>query len=515
MTLIALKFPPGIVRVGTDGMARGRWWNANLIRWRNNALVPVGGWDRLTSVPMDTPARKLVAWRSNRDVRYVAIGTDTQLLLLDQAVMLDKTPDGFISLPTGTANVGGYGTGPYNYSTYSTPRDAGAFGPGGNPYGRGAIWTIDTWGEDIVAVASSDGRLLHLSPNSSDPVPEFDPIAVPVDEAPHNNRGVIVTDERYVLLFGAGGDPRTVAWCSREDIFDWDFANPNNTAGFLKLECQGTLVNATKVRGGILIWTEQELWIGRYVGLPAVYGFEKVGEACGLLAASAFVTIAGTAIWPGLNTFWTYKNGAVVPLPCDVSDFLYRRTDIRTLGDRMVGGNNGRFPEAWFFFPEAGHLENNAYIATNPGEGWWTIGHLDRTCIDGAGVWPYPLMGGADGHLYQHEVGWLDAGASRGGSVFVESAAQQLPGAGDRCLNVLGGQLDSGSGYDATQIRAYTRETHDDPIEYEEGPFQAYSDGWVECRFSGRDIRLRIEQIRDQQWSVGEMRFDIIPGRGR
>jgi hypothetical protein len=124
-------------------------------------------------------------------------------------------------------------------------------------------------------------------------------------------------------------------------------------------------------------------------------------------------------------------------------------------------------------------------------------------------------MGGADGHLYQHEVGWLDAGASRGGSVFVESAAQQLPGAGDRCLNVLGGQLDSGSGYDATQIRAYTRETHDDPIEYEEGPFQAYSDGWVECRFSGRDIRLRIEQIRDQQWSVGEMRFDIIPGRGR
>lgn len=515
MTLTAFKFPPGVVRLGTDGMQRGRWWNANLIRWRNGSLVPVGGWDRLTTAPMATPARKMLAWRSNLDVRYVAIGTDTQLLILDGAQLLDKTPGGFAPLPSGSALQGGYGTGPYNYSTYDTPRDGSAFTPAGNPYGQTAIWTIDTWGEDIVAVASSDGRLLHLSPNSNLGLPTWDLQANVVNDAPINNRGTIVTEERFVMLFGAGGNPRAVAWCSREDLFDWDFANVNNTAGFIELDCQGTFMNAVKVRGGILLWTEAECWIGRYVGLPAIYGFERVGKACGLLAANAFATIGGAAIWPGLNAFWTYSNGAVQPLPCDVADFLYRRTDIKVLADRMTGGSNGRFPEAWFFFPEMGQYENNAYIATNPNEGWWTIGHLSRTALEGAGVWPFPLMSGVDGHLYQHENGWLDAGASRGASVFVESGAQQIPPAGGQCINILGGQLDSGSGYDATQMRAFTRETHDDPIEWEEGPFQAYSDGWIECRFSGRDIRVRIEQILDQPWAVGEMRFDVIPGRGR
>jgi hypothetical protein len=181
----------------------------------------------------------------------------------------------------------------------------------------------------------------------------------------------------------------------------------------------------------------------------------------------------------------------------------------------MTGGANGRFTEMWFLFPRAGEYENSMYLATNYAEQWWTIGTLDRTCIDGAGVWPFPLMGGVDGHIYQHESGWLAAGNTRAGTVFIESAAQQIPPAGGQCLNVLGAQLDNGGSYDCTQLRAFTRETHDDPIEYEEGPFTPYSDGWVECRFSGRDIRLRLEQVEDEQWSVGEMRFDVVPGRGR
>jgi hypothetical protein len=515
MTLTALKFPPGIARVGTDGMQRGRWWNGNLIRWRNGGLVPVGGWDRLTTTPMATPARRMLAWRSGRDVRYVAIGTDTQLLLFDQDTLYDKTPAGFVTLPTVTSIQGGYGTGPYDYSTYDTPRTDDAFGPGGNPYARGAIWTIDTFGEDILAVASSDGRLLHMSPHSIDTIPVFDPVAVPIATAPVANRGVLVTEERHVILFGAGGNPRGVAWCSREDFNNWDFANVNNTAGFIELNCQGILINATKVRGGVLIWTEKELWIMRYVGLPAIYGFERVGQSCGMIGADAFAAAAGTAIWAGYNTFWSFNNGTVTPLPCEVSDYLFRRSDIKSLGARMTGGANGRFTEMWFLFPRAGEYENSMYLATNYAEQWWTIGTLDRTCIDGAGVWPFPLMGGVDGHIYQHESGWLAAGNTRAGTVFIESAAQQIPPAGGQCLNVLGAQLDNGGSYDCTQLRAFTRETHDDPIEYEEGPFTPYSDGWVECRFSGRDIRLRLEQVEDEQWSVGEMRFDVVPGRGR
>jgi hypothetical protein len=82
-------------------------------------------------------------------------------------------------------------------------------------------------------------------------------------------------------------------------------------------------------------------------------------------------------------------------------------------------------------------------------------------------------------------------------------------------MHVLGAQLDSGMNYDSTQMRAFTRQTRDDPVEYAEGPFVPATDGWVECRFSGRDIRLRVEGREDAPWSVGRMRFDAKPGGGR
>jgi hypothetical protein len=101
------------------------------------------------------------------------------------------------------------------------------------------------------------------------------------------------------------------------------------------------------------------------------------------------------------------------------------------------------------------------------------------------------------------------------GQVFIESAAQAGPANGDRIMHVVGAQLDNGTSYDSTTFSAFTRSTSDDPVEYFEGPFTPYDDGWVECRFSGRDIRFRLEQVEDEPWTVGEMRLDVVPGGRR
>ena len=44
---------------------------------------------------------------------------------------------------------------------------------------------------------------------------------------------------------------------------------------------------------------------------------------------------------------------------------------------------------------------------------------------------------------------------------------------------------------------------------------QRQRDGWTDCRFSGRDIRLRVEATQDADWGIGEMRFDVKPGGRR
>jgi hypothetical protein len=64
MPLVGLKIPAGVVRHGTDYENSGRWRDANLIRWENNSVRPIGGWEErsiyipatktVTSITIDT-----------------------------------------------------------------------------------------------------------------------------------------------------------------------------------------------------------------------------------------------------------------------------------------------------------------------------------------------------------------------------------------------------------------------------------------------------------------------------
>ena len=62
MPLAALNIPPGVVKPATPLQAKGRFWDANLVRWRSGKLLPVGGWQRLTSGPLDSQIRALFPW---------------------------------------------------------------------------------------------------------------------------------------------------------------------------------------------------------------------------------------------------------------------------------------------------------------------------------------------------------------------------------------------------------------------------------------------------------------------
>ena len=41
--LIKLEIPPGLYKNGTEYQAAGRWTDANLVRWFENTLRPIGG----------------------------------------------------------------------------------------------------------------------------------------------------------------------------------------------------------------------------------------------------------------------------------------------------------------------------------------------------------------------------------------------------------------------------------------------------------------------------------------
>ena len=93
--------PPGIVRESTSEATPGRWWDANNIRWRGGAIVPIGGSAALTGSDVSSIPRDIVTWHDNKYQRWAAFGTDTNLyaFLFDTGTLYIITPTG---APTGS-----------------------------------------------------------------------------------------------------------------------------------------------------------------------------------------------------------------------------------------------------------------------------------------------------------------------------------------------------------------------------------------------------------------------------
>ena len=83
MTHVPLEIPPGVRRSGTEYQSRWRWYDTNLVRWYDGAVGPILGWAAKTGTPMDGKGRTIIAWRENDGGRRVAVGTHSNLYVVN------------------------------------------------------------------------------------------------------------------------------------------------------------------------------------------------------------------------------------------------------------------------------------------------------------------------------------------------------------------------------------------------------------------------------------------------
>ena len=485
-----------------------------MVRFRGGQLQPIGGNVWLTGSAANEPIRDILTWHDNAGVRWAAFGTDIWLYAyrFDTQAIFNITPAGVGPLdPPGALD--GYGLGDYGEETYGTARDPGDIGPQDIAATMGDRWSMDTFGQDLLVVPTQDGHLYRWTPVTPTVLP------VIVAGAPDQNRGVIVTDQRHVVLLAAGGDPRKIAWSDQENPNVW-LADVTNLAGDKMLVTQSYAMTAVKVSDGILIFTANDAHKMVYVGAPYAYGISQIATGCGPISPRAVVGIGSFYAWPGVQTFWSYQ-GNVQPLKCDVQDWFYSLVN-RSLVGRVFGSPNPAFTELWWDWPDEGSLETNRYIALNFADlaHPWIIGVRARTAADPSGTMDYPILAGALGEyhsLYLHEWGWTDNGVPRApyGLIYAESG-NIVAGEGDKRLHVTQLVFDADGPPDVLGYRFFPREQpHDVESEYDTGLYTEIHGGLMDVRFSGRSIRMRMEATSDGPWAVGRPRLEAKGGGRR
>ena len=503
MPIIPVQLPPGLERNNTPYDSPGAWWDMNLMRWQSGSLVPVKGNERLTNSVLNGAVRKIFPYRDNTNNRFVLVGTEDKLYV-DSGGYTDITPASFVPLSS-LGGGGGYGTFEYGKYTYGDAR------PLPSPiYSPMAYWTFGNWGEDVILTANSDGRLFYYDSGTATTAPTV------ISTAPTGNNSVLVTDERHVFVVGqtggSGGNARRVAWSSREDYTDWNYSSTTNTAGFLDLATRTPLLKGVKVKEGILIFSLTDIYLAQYVGTPYIYGFQRLSDT-EMFHPDGIATFNGKAVWMARAGFQVYSGGFVQPLDCPIFNDIMAELDPSSGPLRIHACHNAVFPEVWFFYPTTGNTEANRYVIWNYQENWWSWGYMSRSAMAPAEVWKYPYMGASDGNVYQHEVGYTDAGASRVGQVWAETGALGL-GNGDQTVGVRQVYPATGTGTASLQVTMYGRYTPEG-TEQVFGPYSTRSDGYTDVRVNAREARIRFTAAVDGDFGIGKMRFDVVPGGKR
>lgn len=484
MPLIPLQIPAGAYRNGTDYMSQGRWRDVSLVRWHEDSIRPIGGWRQRQSVDVNGTSRSMHVWEDNSADPRMAIATHDALYAVNASgVTTDITPTGLTAGRVDASANTGYGGGNYGLEEYGVERqNATTLLPATIP-------SLDNWGEFLLFMSPDDGKLYEWDLAASE--------AAQVSNAPTSCSGFMVTEERFVVCFGAGGIARKVQWSDQEDNTDWTPA-ATNQAGDIELQTSGTILQGVRTRGQSLILTTEDAHTMTYQGPPFVYSIERVGTSCGAISAKAAASVDNGVFWMGRRGFFVYQGGSVQSVPCEVGDYVFSGMN-PDQSSKVSCTINGAWNEIWWFYPSENSTECDKYVVYDYAENIWSIGELSRTAGVDGGVFRFPMFIDPDGVLYEHEVGFDYGGATP----YAETGPIAI-GLGDSVMSVTSVIPDEKTQGDVQAL--FKTRFYPNAVEREYGPFNMSNPTSV--RFQGRQVRMRLEGAENADWRVGIMRLE-------
>lgn len=395
----------------------------------------------------------------------------------------------------------GWGAGTWGESTWGTARTSS------NITLPLRTWSLDNWGEDLIA-SPSDGTI-YLWDASGGP----SAVATEIAAAPDQISKVIISPEdRHMIALGADGDPMAIAWCDQEDYTNWT-PGVGSTADSRRLLHGSRLVSGVRTKGEILIWSDTALYSMRYTGAgDYVFDIDRVGERCQLLGINTAVDHNGIVYWMGGGNFYLY-NGRVIEMSSSVLRTVF--DDITTTQDaKCFAVLNSQWREVWYFYVSgSGGGEIDRYCKVNYADGTWDIGTFDRTWGVDKGPWDFPVWASSAGVIYEHENGTNADGGLLGD--YIESGEFDL-GDGQEIMFSAGMIPDfllTGSNTVDLTIKTRNYVNEDEP-KITNGPHTigTSTKRVDDARFRGRHASLRIESSSSEaKYRMGDQRFDIQP----
>jgi hypothetical protein len=477
-----LEAPPGIDSDNTGFAAKGRWMDANNVRFRLGRPETLG---------------RIVQILASGDLAPDACGMHGYTIGTD--------PSPMVIVGTSTALFAGESSG----LSAITPAGLGA---------GVRHWAFDNWGDTLLA-APKGGTLYEWAGTG---------VATEVTQAPDQMNCMLVA-RRYVIAIGCNEEvsgtfnPRCIRWCDFEDYTDWTSTADNN-AGEHIVDGASVLVAAHVMGEYIAVWSNSSLYVGTYVGEPdQTWRFDKVADNCGLVGPAAKAVAGSIAYWmtPEHHFMRWAVGGPVEQIPCPILTELRANMVVTSKADqRTAAVTNSFFSEVWWFYPDGRASGANRYVMLNTLDGSWSRGDLDRRAACELSFFYYPgtsptfrpwrpmLAVGGDGKVYSHDVEDAGGGIAVTMAAHLQSAEQYIESGRRRVMVrdiVPDFELQTGN----VDLTIYER-AHPRSAAYADGPHVIAADDDRVClRASGKLLSVKFSSASGR-WRLGKPTFDCV-----
>lgn len=413
----------------------------------------------------------------------------------------------------------------------------GVWGTGGTSQSSIRLWSQSNFGEDLVfaprggaiyywdATTGINSRGVALTSLSG------------ASNVPTVQNFIFVSDiNRFIFAFGCNEqgsgvqNPMLIRWSDQESAVDWTPA-ATNQAGSISFSHGSELITCLQTRQEIVVWSDSAIYSMQYVGAPAIWQSQLLGDNISIQSQNAAATASGMVFWMGVDKFYKY-DGRVQTLRCDLRQYIF--SDINTAQAAQVfAGTSEGFNEVWWFYCSANSTAIDKYVVYNYAEDIWYYGTMGRTAWIDSGLRDYPLAATYSYNLVNHESGNDDnetgtpvaIAASIGSSefdiddghnfgfvwrvipdlTFRNSTGDLTP----QCTMTLLPMRNSGSGFNDPQSAGGSSSATIQRIAT--APIEEFT-GQVYIRVRGRQLIFRVESNRlGTAWQLGAPRIDIRP----
>jgi len=292
-------------------------------------------------------------------------------------------------------------------------------------------WSLDNWGQDVVANRSGSNIFYFNSDASTVPIR-----ATSITTSPISVHSIVVSpNDRHLIALGANEysasatvsgtfNPMLVRWSDQDDRTNW-VPSVSSTSGEVVLTDGTKIVGGVRSKNAINVWTDNALWLMSFAGPPFTFKFQQAGTNCGLMAQHAGIDYNGVTYWMGYDNFYRF-DGQVRTLDCTVRRYIFDRLAIK-YKEKIFTGINSEFKEIIWLYAStsSGVTECDSYVIFSPENNYWIYGDAFFTTFVDREVFGNTITTGvtaSGNNLYNNEPAGVFTANNETLTSYVESA---------------------------------------------------------------------------------------------